>query len=234
MNLIFMSYVQGIQKRKGVSNHTERKAVACSGKYPTVPYKSLASTESGPAKLRSMQKQFKDVHLVIIDEFSVISCGILYWIDNRMREIWPNHSDEPFGGRDVYFTGDAAQLDPVVPSALATPLAKICNLVQRRGRELWESIEHVCMLTSQNRGKRDPEWFAALRRLRMKVPTTEDVALFNSRCVQLDQQPPYMVAAKHIAHRNVDAANDERIDAANAATLHITRSAQEVSLSAVA
>eukprot|EP00644_Phytophthora_capsici_P017766 jgi/Phyca11/41334/gw1.80.19.1 len=106
----------------------------------SVPYKSLKETKSGPTILKRMQKQFKDVHLVIIDEFSMISCGMLYWIDKRMREIWPHHSDEIFGGRDVYFTGDAGQLDPVVPNSLSTPITRISNDIQRRGREIWTGI----------------------------------------------------------------------------------------------
>eukprot|EP00644_Phytophthora_capsici_P000409 jgi/Phyca11/80962/gw1.4.1032.1 len=53
----------------------------------SVPYKSLRDTKSGPTTLKRMQEQFKDVHLVIVDEFSMISCGMIYWIDRRMREI---------------------------------------------------------------------------------------------------------------------------------------------------
>jgi hypothetical protein len=188
----------------------------------SVPYKSLRDTKSGPATLKGMQQQFKDVHLVIIEEFSMVSCGMIYWIDRRMREIWPHHSDELFGGRDVYFTGDAAQLDPVVPSSLSTPIAKISNDIQRRGREIWTSIRTVCMLTSQNRGKSDPEWFDALRRLRQKVPTQADIDLFNSRCLPSANEPFWTSIAKHIAYKNVDvAAANERIFASEKPVLSI-------------
>ncbi|ETN23992.1 hypothetical protein PPTG_20740 [Phytophthora nicotianae INRA-310] len=30
----------------------------------------------GPTKLKRLQEQYKDVHLVIIDEFSMVSCEI--------------------------------------------------------------------------------------------------------------------------------------------------------------
>lgn len=54
----------------------------------------------------------------MIDEFSVISCAMLHWIDQRFRELFPAFRDVPFGGRDVLFVGDPAQLDPVTPFSL--------------------------------------------------------------------------------------------------------------------
>ncbi|OWZ08211.1 hypothetical protein PHMEG_00019281 [Phytophthora megakarya] len=114
---------------------------------------------------------------------------MLYWIDQRMREIWPEHRELTFGGRDVIFTGDSAQLDPVVPYSLSSSLSKIASDVHRKGREIWEGINSVCTLTSPNRGKLDPEWFDALRRLRRGRPTVDDVELFNSRCINPDDIP---------------------------------------------
>lgn len=190
----------------------------------SIPYKSLTDSKTGPTKLKRLQEEYKDVHLVIIDEFSMISCGMLYWIDKRMREIWPSNSNELFGGRDVYFTGDSARLDPVVPTSLSTPLQKISNQVQRRGKEIWDSIETVCMLTSQNRGALDPDWFSALRRLRKKSPTQDDIDLINSRSVQFVGKPKWMANAKHIAYKNIDVndANDHSIVSAHVPIVHLT------------
>ncbi|OWZ13615.1 hypothetical protein PHMEG_00013033 [Phytophthora megakarya] len=101
----------------------------------SAPYTSLTTQKNGPNKLKTLQQQYKDVYLVIIDEFSVISCRMLHWIDERMKEIWPLQRHLPFGGRDVIFTGDAAQLDPAVPYALSTPLLQVYNDVQRKERE---------------------------------------------------------------------------------------------------
>lgn len=189
----------------------------------SVPYISLTAQKNGASKLNSLQQRYRDIHLVIIDEFSVISCGMLYWIDQRMREIWPQDRHLRFGGRDVIFTGDAAQLDPVVPYSLSTPTQKIQNDVQRKGRELWEGIECVCTLTTQNRGKSDPEWFDALRRLRRRRPTPADIDLFNTRCNTEKSIPSSFSRAKHIAHKNidVDAANHESLLAADMPIVHI-------------
>ncbi|OWZ16072.1 Helitron helicase [Phytophthora megakarya] len=150
----------------------------------------------------------QDVHLVIIDKFSVISCGMLHWIDERMKKIWPLQRHLPF---------------PAVPYALSTPLRQVYNDVQRKGRELWEAIPHVCMLTDQNRGKRDLDWFDALRRLRRRRPTTADIELINPRCCSGDCLPAEYSKAKHIAHKNVDVdtSNDERLHASNASIVPI-------------
>ncbi|EGZ25490.1 hypothetical protein PHYSODRAFT_377223, partial [Phytophthora sojae] len=101
-------------------------------------YVAMTTQKNGPAKLLSLQQRFRDIHLVIIDEFSVISCGMLYWIDQRMREIWPDQREVRFGGRDAIFTGDSAQLDPVTPYSLATSTDRIRDNIQRKGRGIWE------------------------------------------------------------------------------------------------
>ena len=88
------------------------------------PYVSLRAKPNGAQKLKNLQERFSNVHLVIIDEHSVISCGMLCWIDQRLREIWPECHDVPFGGRDVVLAGDSCQLGPVFPSGLSTKKEK--------------------------------------------------------------------------------------------------------------
>ncbi|EGZ12242.1 hypothetical protein PHYSODRAFT_516690 [Phytophthora sojae] len=126
-------------------------AIPRSQKRFSKPYVAMTTQENGPAKLLSLQQRFRDIHLVIIDGFSVISCGMLYWIDQRMREIWPDQREVRFGGRDAIFTGDSAQLDPVTPYSLATSTDRIRDNIQRKGREIWEEIKCVCSLSSQHR-----------------------------------------------------------------------------------
>ena len=176
-------------------------------------YIPLFAQKNGPAQLKALQTRYKDVHLVVIDEHSVISCGMLHWIDQRMREIWPLFRDVPFGGRDVIFAGDSGQLAPVCPTALSVALRKIFPKTERSGRETWEAMEFVCNLESQNRGKSDPEYFDALRRLREKAPTQADLDLFNTRVLDKSSPPEWMYEAQHVAYRNadVDEANQQSI-----------------------
>ncbi|KAG5930874.1 hypothetical protein E4U60_006721 [Claviceps pazoutovae] len=63
-------------------------------------------------------------------------------MDLRLREIFPNDSDKPFGGRSVLLLGDFYQLPPVFETPLyayvppARPPA-IPSLFAKRGRELY-------------------------------------------------------------------------------------------------
>lgn len=152
--------------------------------------------------LQRLQDKYEHVHLVIIDEFSVISCTLLYWIDHRLREIFPSHNDIPFGGRDVVIAGDMGQLTPVNASSLSTPEHSLRTEVEVAGRNTWTNITTVCSLHSQNRGLNDEEWYNALRRLRTMDETYQDVQLFNTRVQSSSLDPAWMHTATHIAYRN--------------------------------
>jgi hypothetical protein len=165
-----------------------------------VPYKPI----EGTVTLRVLQDKYEHVQLVVIDEYSVISCGMLYHIDQRMREIWPRCRHLPFGGRDMILSGDMGQLSPVLPSTLASPIEELKLRNQIEGRRLWEGFSHVCTLRSQNRGLQDIEWYEALRRLREMTQNTDDLMLFNSRYFSIQDMPDWTKQATHISYRNVD------------------------------
>jgi hypothetical protein len=85
------------------------------------------------------------------------------------------------------------------------------------------SISNVCTFTTRNRGKSDPEWFAALRRMRCNCSTEDDVALFNSRYRKSNKMPAWAPAAKHIAYTNADVneTNARNLEATSSSTVHI-------------
>lgn len=68
-----------------------------------------------------MKQKLKDdmrgVHLLIIDEKSMIGADTLFAIDHRLRDILAN-LDEPFGGLSILLCGDFYQLPPVGQSPL--------------------------------------------------------------------------------------------------------------------
>ena len=65
-------------------------------------------------KREQKREQLKNLKILIIDEFSMMKCDILYRIHLRLREI--TQIDEDFGGVNVYLLGDPAQLKPVLGS----------------------------------------------------------------------------------------------------------------------
>jgi hypothetical protein len=71
-----------------------------------------------PEQLFELQAQFKGVDTVLIDEISYVSTQLLYWVDQRLREI-SQRSDVPFGGYSMVVVGDFFQLQPVGGTSLA-------------------------------------------------------------------------------------------------------------------
>lgn len=63
-------------------------------------------------KLAKMQNRFRNIKLVIIDEYSMLSDKMLGKIDQRLRQARGNPNDF-FGGLSMILVGDLAQLPPV-------------------------------------------------------------------------------------------------------------------------
>lgn len=75
--------------------------------------------------------------------------------------------------------------------------------MNRLGRLAWKSVNAVISLHEQKRMEDDPEYGAAVSRLRMRQCTPEDVELFNSRVIKsakhpngvtLDSRDPYLAS----------------------------------------
>src|SRR5262245_39744803 len=47
------------------------------------------------ASLTPLQEQFKDAHYLVLDEKSMIGWAHLFWIDQRLRRIYPSRSHQP-------------------------------------------------------------------------------------------------------------------------------------------
>ena len=58
------------------------------------------------------QKTLRRVDTIIVDEASMVRCDMVDAIDNILRAIM--HNNLPFGGKQIVFSGDIFQLDPVV------------------------------------------------------------------------------------------------------------------------
>ncbi|CUS11222.1 unnamed protein product, partial [Tuber aestivum] len=66
-----------------------------------------------PARLLELQLKLQYIRYIIVDEMSMISSTLLARIDNRLRQIFPQNSCQPFGGCSIILIGDFAQLPPV-------------------------------------------------------------------------------------------------------------------------
>ena len=65
----------------------------------------------GDETKQKLQHHFKDLRVVIIDEFSMVSADLFYNINRRLQDIMG--LKDPFGGLAVIMLGDLLQLSPV-------------------------------------------------------------------------------------------------------------------------
>ena len=85
------------------------------------------------------------------------------------------------------------------------------------GHHLWRSINLVVLLTEQMRQSDDPEFAAALRRIRFHEPTLEDIEMLNSRIGASLECPTSIPIIVH-RHKLRDALNKERLQVASQAS----------------
>ena len=66
---------------------------------------------SANGNLQKLEKRLGSASLLIIDEISMTGCKKLLQLDLQLQK-WKNNNN-PFGGLDVIFVGNYAQLPPV-------------------------------------------------------------------------------------------------------------------------
>ena len=74
--------------------------------------------ELGPDQAQTLERDLKDVRLIIIDEKSMMGKNRLEQIDSRLKQARPQHKDKPFGGISLLIGGDFKQLPPVFDTPL--------------------------------------------------------------------------------------------------------------------
>jgi hypothetical protein len=120
------------------------------------------------------------VDYLFVDEVSMIGCSLLLQIHEALVDA--KGRTEPFGGVNVIFAGDFAQLPPVSQTKLFSQ-AKSAKETTVFGQLLWRSIETVVMLTEQMRqvGTGNERFVEMLSRLRDGRCTQADYDLLNTR-----------------------------------------------------
>jgi len=134
----------------------------------------------------------ENVEYLLIDEVSLLSLQLLAQIDHAL---WyaKERPDQWFGGVHIIFAGDFYQFPPVGGSPLYSPIASYAGQndaeVQKRlGRLAWKMVNVVINLTDQQRMKDDVEYGDAVKRLRVRKCTEDDVDLFNSRVMKMSSK----------------------------------------------
>ena len=140
-----------------------------------------------------VRDEWRHVSVLLLDEASLLGAQLLCQIDHALR-FAKERPDEWFGGINVIFAGDFYQYPPVGSTPLYTPIQakapqKASDIEKRLGRLAWKSVNAVISLSEQQRMKEDPEFAAAVGRLRVRECNLGDVELFNERVVKSIRNP---------------------------------------------
>ncbi|EED12765.1 conserved hypothetical protein [Talaromyces stipitatus ATCC 10500] len=140
-----------------------------------------------PENRQALQAIFRGVSWLIIDEKSMIGLKQVYYMNQRLQEIFPasdSESVKPFGGLNIILAGDFYQLPPVGQRALYYN-KKLDNLEEIHGRALYHDFRSTIELDVIRRQEgADPTSIAfrdALDHLRIDQLTFKDWELLCTR-----------------------------------------------------
>ena len=143
--------------------------------------------------LLQLRARLQGVSYIFLDEVSMLSCHDMYHISARLAKIL-NVADKPFGGMNMLFAGDFAQLPPAIGQEHAALYSRTVGLnstsVRQQeaaiGKALWHQVTTVVILQQNMRQrqqtKEDAQLRQALTNMRYKACTPEDITFLRS-CV---------------------------------------------------
>ena len=149
-------------------------------------------SKSESAILNQARTRLQGVEYIFIDEVSMVACHELYSISARLAQITGVH-DVAFGGVNVIFAGDFAQLPPVMGKSLydGTVEKFVDSKMSVRAQEtvigkiLWHQITTVIILKENMRQKSQTEDDAKLRtaliNMRYAACSQDDIEFLRSR-----------------------------------------------------
>lgn len=126
---------------------------------------------------RNLCNDFKNVHYLILDEFSMIGSTVLGMIDARCKEATGNHTED-FGGLHTIMLGDIQQLPPVKDTAVYSN--NHYSNMSKHGKSIFNSFQKAFILKVCHR-QQDEEFLTMLSNLSTGNVTNEDYALLTTR-----------------------------------------------------
>ena len=146
---------------------------------------------------RDLGAMWEGIDYLFIDELSMIGCEMLYNISRALTEA--KGTTAAFGGINIIFAGDFAQLPPIGDTRLykdvntTSVMAAATNRGQSKalGRLLWLSVEKVVILheTMRQSGSNNTGFVDLLQRLRDGVCNKRDYELLKGRGLRMMDIP---------------------------------------------
>ena len=155
--------------------------------------------------IKEVQERLEGIDYIFIDEVSMIACHELYAISAQLSKV-TNENDQPFGGKNIIFAGDFAQLPPTNGSPLYSNIISNDQKIGMSKRDqgstigkiLWHQITTVVILTQNMRqtemSKEDQKFRTALSNMRYAACTKDDLAFLKTLIVnKKDHKKKYLV-----------------------------------------
>ena len=145
--------------------------------------------------LAKIANKLQGIDYIFIDEISMVACHELHKISAQLSKAKNSTTGVPFGGINMIFAGDFAQLPPVGGASLYSGAVgtKLNNAQTRFGQEscmgkvLWHQVTTVVILRQNMRQKtqsvQDANLRTALENMRYAACTQDDLNYLQSRIV---------------------------------------------------
>lgn len=141
----------------------------------------------------------KECDTIIIDEVSMVSCDKVDFIDRKLRQIML--TDQPFGGKQIIFSGDMFQLPPVLKQGADTEAMLDYYGTDRPyffKAKVFKKISPLLTIEFVKVYRQEDQQFVdILNNIRYGVYRAQDVDKLNSRCVSADVSKPIIALTPH-------------------------------------
>lgn len=115
----------------------------------------------------TLRAHLEKMHLLIIDEISMVGVDVLYYTHRRLEDIAAHHrSDTCFGSLTILAVGDLHQLQPAGQSHV---FADPSDSLGRLHDSLWVENFKMIELTEGMRQREDKKFFELLERIRIDI-----------------------------------------------------------------
>jgi hypothetical protein len=144
------------------------------------------------SSMSQIKTRLMGVEYVFLDEVSMLSARDMYRISNQLSCVLNVH-DQPFGGMNMVFAGDFAQLPPAMGGENISLYGRFIGAIasdkksqeEAIGKALWHQVTTVVILRQnmrqQEQSEDDCKFRTALENMRYKSCTLEDIIFLQSR-----------------------------------------------------
>ena len=172
----------------------------------------IDGNSSAAKTLIQVQTRLLGVDYIFLDEVSMLSCHAMYKISTQLCKVVMNKPTIPFGGLNMLFAGDFAQIPPPIGGENVSLYSRTVGQTgtwrkaqeDAMGRALWHQVNTVVILRQNMRqmtqSKDDDKLHKALENMRYKDCTLADIQFLRT-CIT--SQLPYKSSITHPKFRFV-------------------------------